>query len=77
MLKYIKTKFARCLLGTLKVTQNNPRDTWTNIPLQNYSNNSDINWNLSVKEIDQQLYSKYKLTQKEIDYIEENVLEMK
>lgn len=76
-LKYIKTKFARCLLGTLKVTQNNPRDTWTNIPLQNYSNNSDINWNLSVKEIDQQLYSKYKLTQKEIDYIEENILEMK
>ena len=26
-LDYVKTKFARCLLGTLKATQHNPRDT--------------------------------------------------
>ena len=26
-LKYIKTKFARTMLGTLKATQHNPRET--------------------------------------------------
>ena len=75
-LKYIKTKFARCLLSTLKVTQNNPRDTWGNIPIQNFSNNSDIDWNKSVHEIDLQLYKKYGLTENEIDFIETNIKEM-
>lgn len=75
-LKYIKTKFARCLLGTLKVTQNNPKDTWSNIPMQDFSKESDIDWTLSIKEIDEQLYKKYKLDSKEIDFIEQNIKEM-
>lgn len=41
-LNYVKTKFARCLLGTLKATQHNPRDTWANVPLQNFTAISDI-----------------------------------
>lgn len=32
-LKYVKSKFARCLLGTLKATQHNPKDAWTNVPM--------------------------------------------
>lgn len=43
-LKYIKTKFARTMLGTLKATQHNPRDTWANVPLQDFTSHSDINW---------------------------------
>ena len=34
LLKYIKGKFARAMLGTLKITQHNKRDTWKNVPLQ-------------------------------------------
>ena len=41
--KYIKTKFARTLLGTLKVTQDNKKSTWQNVPLQDFTEKSDIN----------------------------------
>lgn len=76
LLKYIKTKFARTMLGTLKITQSNKKDTWRNVPLQNFTNNSDINWSQSIAEIDQQLYKKYGLSEKEIAFIEEKVREM-
>jgi hypothetical protein len=77
LLSYIKTKFARALLGILKVTQHNPRSTWRLVPLQDFTNSSDIDWNVSIPEIDDQLYHKYSLDQKEIDFIEQNVQEMK
>lgn len=76
LLKYIKTKFARTMLGTLKITQSNKKDTWRNVPLQNFTNNSDIDWSRSIAQIDQQLYKKYDLSEKEIAFIEEKVREM-
>ena len=75
-LKYIKTKFARTMLAVLKVTQHNGKDAWEYVPNQNFSYNSDIDWNKSIKEIDTQLYSKYGLTSKEIKFIENNVTAM-
>lgn len=75
-LKYVKTKFARCLLGTLKATQHNPRDTWANVPLQNFTAISDIDWDQSISDIDKQLYRKYKLDEDEIDFIEEKIKPM-
>lgn len=75
-LKYVKTKFARTMLGTLKATQHNPRDTWANVPMQDFTENSDIDWSQSIAEIDQQLYRKYGLSQEEIDFIEEKVKAM-
>lgn len=76
LLKYVKSKFARTLLGTLKVTQDNPKSTWENVPLQNFNKVSDIDWNQSIQNIDQQLYNKYKLDDAEIDFIENNVQPM-
>lgn len=76
LLKYIKTKFARVLLGILKITQHNPPLKWAYIPLQNFTNESDIDWTKSIPEIDQQLYKKYGLDQREIDFIEEKVKAM-
>ena len=76
LLKYIKTKFARTMLGTLKITQSNKKDTWRNVPLQNFTNNSDIDWSQPLAQIDQQLYEKYGLSEKEIAFIEEKVKEM-
>lgn len=75
-MKYIKTKFARAMLGTLKVTQDNPRETWLNVPLQDFTANSDIDWSKSVPEIDKQLYKKYGLSAEEIAFIESKVREM-
>ncbi|MCP9317914.1 Eco57I restriction-modification methylase domain-containing protein [Lactobacillus helveticus] len=77
LLKYIKTKFARVMLGTLKVTQHNPKNTWHNVPMQNFSNNSDIDWSKSISEIDQQLDEKYSLSNDEINFIETKVQAMK
>ncbi|WP_191017397.1 Eco57I restriction-modification methylase domain-containing protein [Treponema zioleckii] len=75
-LKYIKTKFARTMLGTLKVTQDNPRETWLNVPLQDFTVTSDIDWNKSVSEIDKQLFDKYNLSKPERDFIASKVREM-
>ena len=47
-----------------------------NIPLQDFTNDSDIDWNKSIFEIDEQLYKKYNLTTEEIEFIEKNVKEM-
>ncbi len=75
-LKYIKTRFARTMLGTLKVTQDNPRETWANVPLQDFTPNSDIDWSKSIAEIDAQLNAKYKLNADEITFIRTHVREM-
>ncbi len=75
-LKYIKSKFARSCLGILKVTQDNKKATWRYVPLQNFTTDSDIDWSVSIPEIDKQLYKKYNLTQEEIDFIESHVKEM-
>ena len=75
-LKYIKTKFCRFMLGILKVTQDNTKETWKYVPLQDFTANSDIDWSKSVSEIDKQLYKKYGLSAEEISFIESKVREM-
>lgn len=75
-MKYIKTKFARAMLGTLKITQHNIQETWLNVPLQDFTANSDIDWSNSVSEIDKQLYKKYGLSADEVEFIESKVREM-
>ena len=74
--KYIKSRFARTLLGVLKVTQDNPPDKWKYVPLQDFTSMSDIDWNQSVADIDVQLYRKYGLDEAEIAFIESGVKEM-
>ena len=75
-LKYIKTKFARTMLGTLKATQHNPKNTWANVPLQDFTPSSDMDWSKSIPEIDQQLYAKYHLSNEEIAFIEKMIKPM-
>ena len=76
LLKYIKTKFARAMLSIKKATQHTSKNVWTFVPIQNFTNFSDINWNLSVQEIDEQLFKKYQLSENEIQFIKENVRAM-
>ena len=76
MLKYIKTKFVRIALGILKITQDNPPERWRYVPLQDFTPSSDIDWSKSIAEIDEQLFDKYGLDEKERDFIRTKVKEM-
>ena len=67
----------RVMLGTMKITQHNQsKEVWKNVPLQDFSSNSDIDWTKSIPEIDQQLYKKYGLNPEEINFVEEKVKPM-
>ncbi|ETD18793.1 MULTISPECIES: Eco57I restriction-modification methylase domain-containing protein [Prevotellaceae] len=74
--KYVTSKFARTMLGILKITQDNPPEKWKYVPLQDFTSSSDIDWSRSVHEIDLQLYDKYGLTAEERNFIETHVKEM-
>lgn len=75
-LKYIQGKLSRVMLGILKITQDNTKEKWKYVPLQDFTPNSDIDWSKSIHEIDLQLYRKYGLDEKEIEFIESHVKEM-
>lgn len=63
---YIKTKFARTMLGILKATQHNPRSKWRYVPIQDFSRP----WT------DRELYAKYRLSDGETAFIESMVRSM-
>lgn len=75
-IKYIQTKFARSLIGILKVTQIITPGVFKYVPLQDFSDHSDIDWSQSIHDIDRQLYRKYDLSDDEINFIETHVKEM-
>lgn len=66
-LSYIKTKFFRSLLYFNRIQKNCSKETFNLIPLVSFLEE----WN------DKKLYEKFKLTKYEIQYIENNVKEMK
>lgn len=74
--KYIKTKFLRYIVGSLKVSQNVYQSVYQFVPLQDFTEKSDIDWSKSVAEIDQQLYKKYNLSDEEITFIESMIKPM-
>lgn len=76
ILKYIKTRFVRALLGILKRTQDNPPERWKYVPLQDFTPNSDIDWSQSIADIDEQLFEKYGLDEAEKNFIRTKVKEM-
>lgn len=60
--KYIKTKFFRALVLIAKNSQHATSKTYRFVPIQNFTEKSDINWGKSSDEIDKQLFEKYKWT---------------
>lgn len=74
--KYLKTKFLRFLHGIAKSSQDATAKTYQFVPLQDFSDKSDIDWSKSIAEIDQQLYAKYKFSKDEIDYVESKIKPM-
>ena len=63
---YAKTKFFRFMVSIRKVTQDNPKDRFDFVPMQNF----DESWT------DEKLYKKYGITEKEIEFIESMIRPM-
>ena len=66
MITYIKTRFFRYLVSIKKKTQDNPRDVFQFVPLQDFTRP----WT------DADLYAKYGLTDEEIAFIESMIKPM-
>lgn len=60
-----------------KASQHATSKTYRFVPLQDFTEQSDIDWSRSIEEIDQQLYVKYGLSQDEIAFIESKIKPMK
>lgn len=74
--KYLKTRFARFLHSLAKISQHGTAKTYRFVPIQDFTDKSDIDWSKSVAEIDQQLYKKYNLDDSEIAFIESMIKPM-
>lgn len=74
--KYLRSKFARFLHSLAKTSHHATAKTYQFVPLQDFSDKSDIDWSKSIAEIDQQLYVKYKFSKDEIDYVESKIKPM-
>lgn len=75
-LKYLKTKFFRCLVAIKKQSQDATSIKYKYVPMQDFTEKSDIDWSKSIAEIDKQLYKKYSLSQEDINFIETNITPM-
>lgn len=74
--KYLRSKFARFLHSLAKTSHHATAKTYQFVPLQDFSDKSDIDWSKSIAEINQQLYAKYKFSKDEIDYVESKIKPM-
>lgn len=69
VLKYLKTRFVRFLVMITLTAVNLSKLVFFNVPMQNFSDDSDIDWSRNVTDIESQLYGKYELTDNEIELI--------
>lgn len=74
--KYLKTKFARYFHSLGKASQDATAKTFKFVPLQDLTDNSDINWSKSISEIDEELFTKYGLSDEEKEYIRNKIRDM-
>ncbi|MCI8370081.1 MAG: restriction endonuclease [Clostridia bacterium] len=74
--QYLATKFFRFLLLQALTSINISKEKFLFVPIQDFTDNSDIYWWQSINDIDKQLYKKYNLTQEEINFIESMIRPM-
>lgn len=73
---YLCTKVTRFLLLQALPTMDIRKESFRFVPLQDFTNSSDIDWGKSIEEIDRQLYGKYGLNDVEIGFIEKMIKPM-
>ena len=69
----MNTKFLRFMISILKASQNVCQNVYQFVPLQDFTNKSDIDWSKSLADIDKQLFDKYGLSDEERKYINEKI----
>ena len=74
--QYLKTKFLRYLMLQTITSQDLSSDKFMFVPMQDFTNASDIDWTATLDEIDRQLYAKYNLVKEEIEIVENTVKSM-
>lgn len=72
----MRTKFFRAIVSMRKSDQGAGKDVYKFVPIQDFTSNSDIDWNKSIEDIDKQLYKKYHLSETEIAFIESMIKPM-
>ena len=75
-IKNRETKFLRFMVGILKSSQNIYQIVYKFVPMQDFTNQSDIDWENTIDEIDEQLFDKYGLSNEEREYIKSSIKEM-
>ena len=76
LLQYLRTKFVRFLLLQAVSSINLSKDKFCFVPMQDFTEQSDIDWSKPIPEIDKQLYAKYGLSSDEIAFIESMIKPM-
>lgn len=74
--KYLHTKFVRFLISLAKANQNGTRSTYLFVPMQDFSLNSDLNFDTSTNNLDAQLFTKYHFSNEEIDHVNNHIKDM-
>lgn len=69
-IKYLKSRFLRVVVSSVKITQDALSRVYKFVPIQDFSETSDIDWSKDVDNIDHQLYSKYNLSDEDVAFIE-------
>ncbi|WP_421786516.1 hypothetical protein [Gardnerella sp. DNF00753] len=59
-----------------KISQDATRRTYRFVPVPDLSKDSPINWNLSLNEIDEQLFNFYGLNEEEKQHIRNSIKDM-
>lgn len=70
--KYLKTRFCRYLIGIRKL-KNMTKSTYSFVPMQNFTNESDIDWTSNIDSLDEQLFKKYDLSEDQIEWIKKRI----
>lgn len=73
MTKYLKTKFVRYLHSLSKGSQDATAKTYRFVPIQDFTEKSDIDWNEPIAKIDNQLFEKYNLALEEQEHINSKI----
>ena len=73
---YLKTKFARYLHSLAKISQHGTKQTYRFVPMQDFTEKSDIDWSTPIDNIDEQLFDKYNLSKEEREHIKKSIKDM-
>lgn len=74
--KYLRTRFLRFLVSSIKITQHAQSGVYRYVPIQDFKASGDIDWTKSIDEIDTQLFDKYSLSHSDVAYIKSVITPM-